>query len=118
MKIIYYTLGIIVLVFFVFLAINNMNSVTFYYLPSQFIELPMIVLLFIVLLLGQVIGVLSMFRRLLQLRAQANKYRRESLSYQKKLEEMQKQIVGTSQQQFVESHDKPSSGNPSSIQAS
>lgn len=77
MKTVYTVIKLLVLVFFLILALNNTQSVPFAYLPAQHIELPLIVLLFIAFFIGQIFGVLAMFGRLLRLRSENSRLRSE-----------------------------------------
>lgn len=67
---------LIVLVFFV-ISINNLQVVPFFYLPGQQIDLPLIIILFGFFVVGAVFGIFSMFGRLLSLRNENNRLRRE-----------------------------------------
>lgn len=77
MNIIYALIKIVILLAFILLAVTNTQSVVFHYLPGQEINLPLIVLLLVFFTIGAVFGVLAMFGRLLSLRNEVNRLRRE-----------------------------------------
>lgn len=77
MKFISLIFKILILIVFLILAINNLQKVPFFYLPAQQIDLPLIALLFGFFVIGAVFGVLSMFGRLLALRSENSRLRRE-----------------------------------------
>lgn len=77
MKIVSLIIKVILLVFFVILALINTQKIPFFYVPGQQIEWPLIVVLFISLIIGAVLGIFSMFGRLLRLRAENNRLRAE-----------------------------------------
>lgn len=77
MKFISLIFKILILIVFLILAINNLQKVPFFYLPAQQIDLPLIALLFGFFVIGAVFGVLAMFGRLLTLRSENNRLRRE-----------------------------------------
>ena len=52
MKLVYNLLKILILVFFLIIALNNVQRVPFYYVPGEHIEWPMIVVLFICFVIG------------------------------------------------------------------
>ncbi|MDK4684597.1 lipopolysaccharide assembly protein LapA domain-containing protein [Kingella negevensis] len=67
----------IILIIFVIFALINTDKVPFSYLPSQKIDIPLIVVLFSFFVLGAIVGVFSMFGRLLRLRNQNARLRSE-----------------------------------------
>ena len=77
MKIVYALIKILILLAFVLLAVSNTQSTAFHYLPGQEISLPLIVLLLGFFVVGAIIGVLAMLGRLLALRNEVNRLRRE-----------------------------------------
>ena len=77
MKIVYALIKIVILLAFVLLAVSNTHSTAFHYLPGQEISLPLIVLLLGFFVVGAIFGVLAMLGRLLALRNEVNRLRRE-----------------------------------------
>ena len=77
MKIVYALIKIVILLAFVLLAVSNTHSTAFHYLPGQEISLPLIVLLLGFFVVGTIFGVLAMLGRLLTLRNEVNRLRRE-----------------------------------------
>ena len=77
MKLVYNLLKILILVFFLIIALNNVQRVPFYYVPGEHIEWPMIVVLFICFVIGALFGIFAMFGRLLRLRAENGRLRAE-----------------------------------------
>ena len=77
MKIVYALIKIVILLAFVLLAVSNTQSTAFHYLPGQEISLPLIVLLLGFFVVGAIFGVLAMLGRLLALRNEVNRLRRE-----------------------------------------
>ena len=74
MKLIYTIIKILILLVFLLLAITNTHTVSFFYLPGQNINLPLIVVLFGAFIIGIVFGMFALFGRLLSLRAEVKKY--------------------------------------------
>ena len=68
MKLFYLIIKAIVLIFFLILALINFQRVPFSYLPSQQMELPLIVVMF---------GMFALFGRLLRLRSENARLRAE-----------------------------------------
>lgn len=58
-------------------AFINTAPVQFFFLPAQSLNLPLIVVLFGMFVVGAVFGVFAMFGRLLRLRAENNRLRAE-----------------------------------------
>lgn len=77
MKIVYVVIKIIILLAFIVLAVANTQITAFNYVPGQAVSLPLIVLLLVFFVVGAVFGVLAMFRRLLSLRNEVSRLRRE-----------------------------------------
>lgn len=77
MKFITLIIKILILLIFLIIAINNLQTVPFFYLPGQQIDLPLIILLFGFFVVGTVFGIFAMFGRLLTLRNENNRLRRE-----------------------------------------
>lgn len=77
MKFIYLLIKILILLIFLILAISNLQNVPFFYLPTEQINLPLIAVLFGAFLIGAIFGVFSTFGRLLRLRSENNRLRRE-----------------------------------------
>lgn len=77
MKIIYTVIKLFILLIFLLLAISNTQTVQFFYLPGQPVELPLIVVLFGAFLIGSVFGLFALFGRLLVLRGENNRLRSE-----------------------------------------
>ena len=77
MKLIYLVIKIVIFLIFLLIALGNTQTVPFFYLPGQQLDLPLIVVLFGAFLIGAVFGVLAMFGRLLRLRSENNRLRRE-----------------------------------------
>ncbi|WP_084224376.1 LapA family protein [Stenoxybacter acetivorans] len=85
MKIIYTLIKLLILIAFILLAVSNTQNTAFHYLPDQGFELPLIVLMLIFFVLGAVVGVFSMFGRLLSLRGEVNRLKREAKKQSKEL---------------------------------
>lgn len=77
MKLIYTVVKAVILLFFLLLAIVNTDSVSFFYLPGQKVDAPLIVILFGSFLIGIVFGMFALFGRLLSLRSENNRLRTE-----------------------------------------
>lgn len=77
MKPIYLIIKIIVLVFFLMLALINTQSVPFSYLPGHPVQWPLIVVLFMSFIVGSLLGIFAMFGRLLRLRHENTRLRAE-----------------------------------------
>lgn len=77
MKLIYTVVKIIILLFFLLLAVINTDAVTFSYLPGQSVDLPLIVVLFGAFVVGIVCGMFALFGRLLSLRGENSRLRAE-----------------------------------------
>lgn len=77
MKLIYTVVKIIILLFFLLLAVINTDAVTFSYLPGQKFDLPLIVVLFGAFVVGIVFGMFALFGRLLSLRGENSRLRAE-----------------------------------------
>lgn len=67
----------IILLLFLAMAVSNTQTVSFFYLPGQSIELPLIVVLFGAFVIGIVFGMFALFGRLLRLRSETNRLRAE-----------------------------------------
>jgi hypothetical protein len=81
MKLIYTIIKILILLVFLLLAITNTHTVSFFYLPGQNINLPLIVVLFGAFIIGIVFGMFALFGRLLSLRSENNRLRAEVKKY-------------------------------------
>lgn len=68
---------IVIFVVLVLFATLNTHSVRFGYFPGQSVEWPLIVVLLIFFVVGTVFGILSMFGRLMRLRSENARLRRE-----------------------------------------
>lgn len=77
MKLIYTIIKILILLVFLLLAITNTHTVSFFYLPGQNVNLPLIVVLFGAFIIGIVFGMFALFGRLLYLRSENNRLRAE-----------------------------------------
>lgn len=77
MKIVYLIIKIMILLVFLLLAVSNTQVVSFFYLPGQSVELPLIVVLFGAFVIGILFGIFALFGRLLGLRSEANRLRAE-----------------------------------------
>ncbi len=77
MKIFYGLVKILILLVFLLLAVSNTQTVSFYYLPGQPVDLPLIVVLFGAFVIGIVFGMFALFGRLLGLRNENNRLRAE-----------------------------------------
>ncbi|MDO5059036.1 MAG: lipopolysaccharide assembly protein LapA domain-containing protein [Neisseria sp.] len=98
MKAIYLVIKILILLVFLVLAVSNTQTVQFFYLPGQEIDLPLIAALFGAFVVGAVFGILAMFGRLLRLRAEANRLRAEV----KKTARLNEQDLAVSAAKFEE----------------
>ena len=76
MKLISTIIKILILLVFLLLAITNTHTVSFFYLPGQNINLPLIVVLFGAFIIGIVFGMFALFGRLLSLRTKTPPARR------------------------------------------
>ena len=74
MKLFYLIIKAIILIFFVIIALINFHSVPFTYLPSQTVDLPLIVVMFGMFVVGALFGLLG---RLLRLRHENARLRAE-----------------------------------------
>ena len=81
MKLIYTIIKILILLVFLLLAITNTHTVSFFYLPGQNVNLPLIVVLFGAFIIGIVFGMFALFVRLLTLRSENNRLRAEVKKY-------------------------------------
>ena len=81
MKLISTIIKILILLVFLLLAITNTHTVSFFYLPGQNINLPLIVVLFGAFIIGIVFGMFALFGRLLILRSENNRLRAEVKKY-------------------------------------
>ena len=77
MKLISTIIKILILLVFLLLAITNTHTVSFFYLPGQNVNLPLIVVLFGAFIIGIVFGMFALFGRLLTLRSENNRLRAE-----------------------------------------
>lgn len=77
MKLFYLIIKAIVLIFFLILALINFQLVPFSYLPSQQMELPLIVVMFGMFVVGAIFGMFALFGRLLRLRSENARLRAE-----------------------------------------
>ena len=77
MKLISNIIKILILIVFLILAITNTHTASFFYLPGQNINLPLIVILFGAFVIGIVFGMFALFGRLLALRSENNRLRGE-----------------------------------------
>ncbi|UOO77598.1 LapA family protein [Neisseria sp. Dent CA1/247] len=77
MKIISGIIKILILLVFLVLALSNTQTVQFFYLPAQPLELPLIVVLFGAFVIGAVFGLFALFGRLMTLRSENNRLRSE-----------------------------------------
>ena len=75
LKLIYTIIKILILLVFLLLAITNTHTVSFFYLPGQNVNLPLIVVLFGAFIIGIVFGMFALFGRLLTLRSENNRLR-------------------------------------------
>ncbi|MCP1772186.1 putative integral membrane protein [Neisseria perflava] len=77
MKIVYNIIKILILLVFLLLAVSNTQTVSFYYLPGQPLDLPLIVVLFGAFVIGILFGMFALFGRLLSLRGENGRLRAE-----------------------------------------
>lgn len=77
LKIISLIIKIFILVLLLILAFINTNKVHFSYLPGQAVDVPLILILFGMFVIGAVFGIFAMFGRLLRLRSENNRLRAE-----------------------------------------
>jgi len=68
-----------VLIFLVFLllAVSNIQTVEFNYLPGQGMQMPLVAVLFGAFVIGVLLGMFALFGRLLSLRSENNRLRNE-----------------------------------------
>lgn len=85
MKIIYWVIKLLILSILLFFSIQNTHIVSFTWLPTQSVNLPLIVLLLVAFIVGALVGIFSMLGRILSLRA-------ENTSFKKKLKKAEKDI--------------------------
>ena len=67
----------IVLIILIIFSLINTIRIPFFYLPSQSIDLPLIIIIFAFFILGSVFGVFALFGRLLRLRNENARLRAE-----------------------------------------
>nr|WP_027010202.1 lipopolysaccharide assembly protein LapA domain-containing protein [Conchiformibius kuhniae] len=77
MKIISLIVKLLILALLLVLALTNTNAVDFFYLPGQSVRLPLIVVMFGLFVVGTVFGIFAMFGRVLRLRGENSRLRRE-----------------------------------------
>lgn len=77
MKLISLIAKALILVVFILLAVGNTQPVSFFYLPGQNVDLPLILVLFGAFLIGIVCGIFALFGRLLGLRSEVGRLRAE-----------------------------------------
>ena len=77
MKLFYLIIKAIILIFFVIIALINFHSVPFTYLPSQTVDLPLIVVMFGMFVVGALFGLFALLGRLLRLRHENARLRAE-----------------------------------------
>ena len=77
MKTISTIIKFIILAIFVIFALINTTKTTFFFLPNQSVELPLIVILFGAFVAGSIFGVFALFGRLLRLRNENARLRAE-----------------------------------------
>ncbi|UOO82635.1 lipopolysaccharide assembly protein LapA domain-containing protein [Uruburuella testudinis] len=77
MKIVYSIIKLLILLVFLILAVSNTQTVPFFYLPGQEVDLPLIVVLFGAFVIGAVFGLFALFGRLLALRSENSRLRAE-----------------------------------------
>ncbi|QMT32495.1 LapA family protein [Alysiella filiformis] len=77
LKIVSWGIKFIILAILLILAFINTNAVQFSYLPGQSLNLPLIVVLFGMFVVGAIFGVFAMFGRLLRLRSEVARLRGE-----------------------------------------
>ncbi len=77
MKLFYNIIKVLIFLVFLLVALSNTQTVPFFYLPKQQLDLPLIAVLFGAFVVGALFGVFAMFGRLLRLRAESNRLRRE-----------------------------------------
>ncbi|RRD90734.1 LapA family protein [Conchiformibius steedae] len=76
-KIISLIIKLFILLLLLVLAFINTNRVNFAYLPGQEVQLPLIVVMFSMFVIGAVFGMFAMFGRILRLRSENNRLRHE-----------------------------------------
>lgn len=81
MKLVYIIIKILTLLVFLLLAITNTYTVSFFYLPGQNVNLPLIVVFFGAFIIGIVFGMLALLGRLLTLRSENDRLRAEVKKY-------------------------------------
>ncbi|ASP17643.1 lipopolysaccharide assembly LapA domain-containing protein [Neisseria sp. 23W00296] len=77
MKAVSLIVKVLILLVFAVLAVINVQSVQFHYLPGQAVEWPLIVVLFGAFLIGALFGLFALFGRLLVLRSENGRLRAE-----------------------------------------
>lgn len=77
MKLVYNIIKIIILLVFLIIAIANTQTADLYYLPGQSVQMPLIVALFGVFVVGALFGMFALFGRLMRLRSENNRLRLE-----------------------------------------
>lgn len=70
MKIVYLVIKVLILFALILFAAGNTQPVELFYLPQQNLQMPLIVALFGVFVVGAIFGIFAMFGRLLSLRAE------------------------------------------------
>ena len=77
MKLFYTIIKLVILAILLVFALINTAKVQFFYLPSEFVELPLIVILFGAFVAGALFGLFALFGRLIHLRNENARLRAE-----------------------------------------
>jgi hypothetical protein len=77
MKIFFLIIKVLIFLVFLLLAVSNIQTVEFNYLPGQGMQMPLVAVLFGAFVIGVLLGMFALFGRLLSLRGENNRLRNE-----------------------------------------
>ena len=77
MKIFFLIIKVLIFLVFLLLAVSNIQTVEFNYLPGQGMQMPLVAVLFGAFVIGVLLGMFALFGRLLALRSENNRLRAE-----------------------------------------
>lgn len=77
MRYVYLVIKIVILIFLLLISVKNIHSVEFFWLFGHSVQWPLIVLLLIFFTLGILLGILAMTGRLLGLRRDISRLKKE-----------------------------------------
>ena len=77
MKVFFLIIKVLIFLVFLLLAVSNIQTVEFNYLPGQGAQMPLVAVLFGAFVIGVLLGMFALFGRLLSLRGENNRLRSE-----------------------------------------